>query len=131
MSSSAPVPSPQMPPDVAEIEGVARDYIEGWYAGNVERMDRALHADLVKRIPVGEDPPGETQLRMVTKARMLELTADGGGADPNADVEILIDDVSTDIATTRVVSPDYLDYLHLAKTPDGWKIANVIFHMRG
>jgi hypothetical protein len=116
---------------VAEIEGVARDYIEGWYAGNVERMDRALHADLVKRIPVGEDPPGGTQLRMVTKARMLELTADGGGADPNADVEILIDDVSTDIATARVVSPDYLDYLHLAKTPDGWKIANVIFRMRG
>lgn len=131
MNSSAPVPVPHNQSDVAEIEAVALDYIEGWYAGDVERMDRTLHADLVKRIPVAEDPPGESELRMVTKARMLELTADGGGADPNAKVEILVDDVSNDIATARVVSPDYLDYLHLAKTPDGWKIANVIFHMRG
>ena len=126
MSSSPPAPS-----DVAEIEAIARDYVEGWYDGNVERMDRALHAELVKRIPVGEDAPGQSQLRMVTKARMLQLTAEGGGAAPDVDVEILIDDVSTDIATARVVSPEYLDYLHLVKTSDGWKIANVLFRMRG
>ena len=27
----------------------ALDYFEGWYAGDVARMDRALHPDLVKR----------------------------------------------------------------------------------
>ena len=112
MSSSPPAPS-----DIAEIEAIARDYVEGWYDGNVERMDRALHAELVKRIPVGEGAPGQSQLRMVTKARMLQLTAEGGGAAPDVDVEILIDDVSTDIATARVVSPEYLDYLHLVLHP--------------
>jgi hypothetical protein len=44
---------PNTPSDGAEVEGVARDYIDGWYAGDVERMDRALHAELVKRIPPG------------------------------------------------------------------------------
>lgn len=126
--SSPPVPSPHASSEAAEIETVVCDYIQGWYAGNVERMDRALHPELVKRIPQSEDPDA---LREVTKARMLELTADGGGHAADPDMEIEIDDVSTDIAAARVLSPEYLDYLHLVKTSDGWKIANVLFHNRG
>ncbi len=34
------------------IRQVALDYVEGWYEADVERMQRALHADLVKRYPV-------------------------------------------------------------------------------
>lgn len=93
-------------------------------------MGRALHTELVKRIPVNEEPPGESGLQPVSRARMLELTAAGGGEDPDADFEIFIDDVSTDIATARVVSPEYVDYLHLARTPDGWKIVHVLFRTR-
>lgn len=127
MSNHAPVPSPPASSDFTDVEAIARDYIEGWYTGNVERMDRALHAELVKRIPVGE---ARGSLREVTKARMVEMTADGGGDTPDVEFEILIDDISTDIATVRVVSAEYLDYLHVAKISDGWKIVNVLFHMR-
>lgn len=127
MSSRPPVPVPPVESDASEIEAIARDYAEGWYTGNAERMDRALHTALVKRTALEEDPG---TLRDVTKTRMLELTADGGGGDPEADVEVFIDDVSIDIATVRVVSPEYLDYLHLVKTPSGWKIANVLFRDR-
>lgn len=116
--------------DVEEVESIARDYIEGWYSGDVERMDRALHDDLVKRMPVREGSPAAIRLHPVSKAQMLELTAGGGGENPDAAFEILVDDISTDIATARVASPEYLDYLHLAKTEDGWKIVNVLFHMR-
>ena len=41
--------------------------------------------------------------------------------------EIAIDDVSDAIAGARVLSPEYLDYLHLVHTPHGWKITNVLF----
>jgi len=116
--------------DVEEVESIARDYIEGWYTGNVGRMDRALHADLVKRMPVREGSPAAVRLHPVSKVRMLELTAEGGGENPDAAFEILVDDVSTDIATARVASPEYLDYVHFAKTEDGWKIVNVLFHAR-
>ncbi|MGA7097553.1 MAG: nuclear transport factor 2 family protein [Acidimicrobiia bacterium] len=126
--SSPPVPLPHESSDVAEIETVVRDYIEGWYAGNVERIDRALHTNLVKRTPGGEGPDS---LREVTKTRMIELTADGGGDAPDPHMEIDIDDVAGDIAAARVVSPEYVDYLHLAKTSGGWKIANVLFRNRG
>ena len=111
--------------DTAEVQAIARDYIEGWYTGDVERMDRALHDQLVKRIPVTE---GDAGIREVTKARMVEMTSQGGGDQPDPDFEIVIDDVSTDIATVRVVSPEYLDYLHVAKTSEGWIIVNVLFH---
>ena len=121
MSSASPSPS-----DWAEIEAIARDYGEGWYAGDANRMERALHSELVKRIP-GDDG----QMRAVTKARMVEMTAEGGGDVPDAHIEVTVDDVSGDIATARVLSPEYLDYLHLVKTPDGWRIANVLFHVRG
>ena len=43
----------------------------------------------------------------------------------------MIDNISANIASVRVLSPEYLDYLHLVKTPDGWRIANVLFHVRG
>lgn len=123
MSSSPFVPSP----DVAQVEAIARDYIEGWYTGDVDRMDRALHDELVKRIPEGEHPGS---IREVTKKRMLDLTARGGGELIDPEFEILIDDVATDIASVRLLSPEYLDYLHIAKTSDGWKIINVLFHTR-
>ena len=116
------------PSDEARVETAARDYVEGWYTGDVDRMNRALHADLVKRIPDADDSEA---LREVSKARMVELTAEGGGGLSNAEFEIFIDDISTDIACARVVSPEYLDYLHLAKSGDGWKIVNVLFHLRG
>jgi len=127
MSGQSTDTLPQGPTDLAEVEATARDYIEGWYTGNVERMDRSLHRDLVKRFPGSTDPGS---LGEVTKDRMLELTANGGGDAPETEVEILIDDVSSDIAAARVVSPDFLDYLQLAKTAEGWKIANVLFHGR-
>ena len=52
------------------------------------------------------------------------------GAGRIPEFEILIDDISTDIATVRVVSAEYLDYLHVAKTSEGWKIVNVLFRIR-
>jgi hypothetical protein len=113
-------------PEVAAIEAAARDYIEGWYTGDTNRMDRALHEELVKRIP-GQDGGA---LRAVTKERMMELTADGGGDSPEAEFEIEVYDVSDGVATAKTVSPEYIDYLHLVKAPDGWKIANVLFITR-
>ena len=115
--------------DMAEIEAVLRDYIEGWYGGDTTRMDHALHNDLVKRIPVVDEAAG-SGLRSFTKERMLELTAEGGGDMADPVFEIYVDEIATDMASARLRSPEYLDFVHLAKTTDGWKMANVLFHVR-
>lgn len=110
-----------------EIRAAAADYIEGWYSGDVARMDRCLHEDLAKRILTSD----AGDLRTVTKARMLELTAGGGGDEPDPEYETVVFQVSEDIASARVTSPEYVDFLQLARTTDGWKIVNVLFRNRG
>jgi hypothetical protein len=116
--------------DKAAIEAVAADYIEGWYNGDVARMDRALHNDLAKRTMVHDEGSGSHTLRVVTKERMVEMTASGGGEDPDPVFEVAVDDISGEMASARTISPEYVDYLQLVKTPEGWKIANVLFRMR-
>jgi len=108
--------------DTAQVAAIATDYIVGWYTGDVARMDRALHPDLVKRIM-----DDEGQMRAVTKDRMVDMTGQGGGEDPEAEYEVTVDHISDTIASARVLSPEYLDYLHLQKTAEGWKIANILF----
>ncbi len=112
--------------DYDQIAAAAADYIEGWYAGDVARMDRCLHEDLVKRTPTSQ----EGDLRAVTKARMIELTAGGGGDMENPEYETTVFEVSNDVASARVTSPDYVDFLQLARTAGGWKIVNILFYNR-
>lgn len=112
------------------VESTLRDYIEGWYKGNAVRMERSLHDDLVKRIPVKDSSDIDIQLRMVPKSRMVELTEKGGGENADGEYQIFVDDIQKDIATARVLSLKYLDYLHLVKTTEGWKIVNILFHYR-
>lgn len=112
------------------VENTLRDYIEGWYNGDAVRMDRSLHDDLVKRIPTKDSTDLDIKLRMVSKSRMVELTEKGGGESPDAEYQIFVDDIHEDIATARVLSLEYLDYLHLVKTNEGWKIVNILFRSR-
>ena len=104
------------------IRRTALDYFEGWFDGDVERMNRALHPDLVKR------SAGES-LGITTKDRMLELTAAGAGAEDGVDrrLEVAIDDLYGDIASVTVSSAVYHEYLHLVRTAQGWKIANTLW----
>jgi hypothetical protein len=76
---------------------------------------------------VYDEESGLPTFRLVTKDRMMELTSAGGGGLPDPDFEVIVDDVSGDIATARALSPEYVDFLHLARTPEGWRIANVLF----
>ena len=112
------------------VENAVRDYVEGWYKGDSLRMARCLHDDLVKRFPSKDSADMDIKLRMVSKSRMVELTGQGGGENPGAAYEIFVDDIDKDMATARVLSLEYLDYLHLVKTNEGWKIVNILFHFR-
>ncbi len=129
MGSTDPLTSAS---DVEAVRAVALDYIEGWYSGDADRMERSLHDDLVKRTPSDGDADGSGGLRLVSKARMVELTSGGGGSDvAEPAIAVFVDDVSDDIACARTVCADFVDYLQLVATPHGWKIANIVFRMRG
>src|ERR1700682_2149952 len=63
--------------DQAAIKQPALDYIEGWYEGNAERMERALHPELAKRIVTTR---GENSvLGQMSAMTLISSTARGGG----------------------------------------------------
>jgi hypothetical protein len=110
------------------IVAAALDYYEGWFDGEPERMERALHPDLVKRSLASDGRSVDT----ISAREMVRASADGIGRtrDPGIDrrdIEIHVDHVHGDIATVTATSAVYVDYLQLVRTPDGWKIANVLW----
>jgi len=111
------------------ITQVVLDYFEGWFDGDVARMDRAPHPELVKRSP--GDERGAT-LGIATKQRTHELTACGEGSEDGTDrwLDVEVEDVCEDIASVTVRSAVHHEYLQLVRAPDGWKVANALWRPR-
>jgi hypothetical protein len=117
--------------DEAAVAAAALDYFEGWFEGDTTRMDRALHPGLAKR-SLSQVDRDSTELRSLTKERMVELTAAGGGKDESPDGGLRIDvevvDLHGNVASVVVRSAVYREYLHLVRTDEGWKIVNALWH---
>src|SRR5437764_14957224 len=60
------------------IKQTALDYIEGWYEGNPDRMERALSPDLAKRI-VMTNPQGRSMLQQMSAMGLVQNVKRGGG----------------------------------------------------
>jgi hypothetical protein len=113
----------------AAVERVAMDYIKGWYEGNAERMEQALHPELVKRAMI-QDAEGKEYFRNLSKSDMVKATEGGGGNKipfEERQISITVLDVYKTIATVRVESGSFIDFLHLGKTEGDWKIVNVLW----
>jgi hypothetical protein len=122
----------QTPADAQAIKQTALDYIEGWYEGNAERMERALHPELAKRI-VRSNPEGRSRLDQMSAMSLVQGTKRGGGKDTlkekqQKDVTIL--DVFENAASVKVVASDWVDYLHMAKYNGHWVIVNVLWELK-
>lgn len=113
----------------AAVKNAALDYIEGWYSGDAERMDRALHPDLAKRGVFVNAESGKTFVRPINKAKMVEATKAGVGKKPKEQwgIELTIQDIYHNTACVKIVSVDFVDYAQLAKIDGQWKIVNVLW----
>lgn len=129
---AAPV-SAQAAADSGAIKQAALDYIEGWYEGNGERMERALHPELAKRIVNTNPANGRNSLGQQSAMTLVQGTRRGGGKDTPAaqqrkDVRIL--DIFGNTASVRIDASSWVDYLHVAKWNGRWVIVNVLWEMR-
>jgi Putative lumazine-binding len=118
--------TPTTSTDQAAIVATALDYFEGWFDGDPARMERALHPELAKR--PGDAGPGS--LGTLTAQEMIDATAAGIGRTrdvPDRQIRVEVVDVFGDIASAVIRSAVYHEYIHLVRTPDGWKIANALW----
>jgi hypothetical protein len=118
--------------DQAAIKQVALDYVEGWYEGSAERMERALHPDLAKRI-VRTNDKGQSRLEQMSAMTLVQYTRGGGGKSTpkeqqQKDVTIL--DVFESTASVKAVMSGWIDYMHVAKYNGRWVIVNVLWEMK-
>lgn len=117
--------------DTTAIRQAALDYIEGWYEGDPQRMERALHPELVKRIVNTHRQTDERFVSQMGASQLVAGTAGGGGREAErrrTDVAIL--DIYENVASARVDAGDWIDYLHLVRVGDEWRILNVLWELR-
>lgn len=117
--------------DSAGIRATAHDYIDGWYSGDAERMERAVHSHLAKRL-VATGPQGRSMLVDLTAAELIQSTRAGYGKIPRdkwRDSVTILDIYGND-AVARIDATTWVDFLQLVKWNGTWKIVNVIWENR-
>jgi hypothetical protein len=127
-------PSPaaaQTEADSSAIRQAALDYIEGWYTADAERMDRALHPALRKRMvythpkTTADSLDRQDAQMLIQRTRRRSPTPEG---QRRTNIRIL--DIYKDAASVRVDAERWVDYLQVAKWRGEWKIVNVLWELR-
>lgn len=119
-------------PDSLQIKETVSNYIEGWYSADTARMDKAIHPELAKRGIVPSRDGKKTGMLKASYKEMMEWTSQkpnqfkDNSVKPNQ-IEISIIEIGVNVAVAKCVSPEYVDYLHLARLKNEWKIINAIW----
>ena len=107
------------------VSATVRNYIEAYYTGDALRMKQTLHPHYLKHMIHGDIP-----MREKTAAQMeREIRANNGpSGQPQAEKteQISVLDITGDIASAKLVTPHWVDYLTLSKLDGQWKILSVV-----
>jgi hypothetical protein len=114
------------PADIEGIMATVRDYYEGWYSADPERMRRCLHPRLVKR-NICQDGGGTWTLNDMSADEMVAATARRVSQTPLAAYEIEVQDGHGRSASVRGSSVHYIDYLHLGNFQGRWLIVSALW----
>jgi Putative lumazine-binding len=130
---AVPAAHAQTAVDSSSIRATALDYVEGWYEGNPERMGRALHPELVKRIVVSDTATKRSVLQNMGASALVNGTRHGWGKETPKDrrqKDVTILDIFGNAASVKAVMADWIDYLQMAKVDGRWVIVNVLWERK-
>lgn len=116
--------------DSEAIKKTALDYGQGWYEGNAERMEQALHPDLAKRVLTLDPRSGKGRVDHMSAMRLVQATRKGYGAKVPTDkrrTDVTILDVYGNAASVKLEMHDWIDYMHMVKMGGRWVIVNVLW----
>jgi hypothetical protein len=110
--------------DKFAVRDTVTNYIEAYYTGDARRMEQTLHPHYLKHMIHGEIP-----MREKTAAQMVEEVRSHGVPDiPQAQrtEQVSVLDVAGDIASAKLVTPGWVDYVTLTKSGGDWKILSIV-----
>ena len=116
--------------DSTAIRATALDYVEGWYAGDAARMERALHPELVKRIVVEDTASKRSVIQNMGATSLVNGARRGFGRSTPAakqQKDVVILDIYENAASVKAVMADWIDYMQMGKVDGRWVIVNVLW----
>lgn len=114
-----------------KIERAVRDYIESQHTVNSNMMARGIDSELAKRTYWRSKDNNEIIMEtssqdMIKLAGFYNKNADQFPASPKVDIKIF--DIDQRVASVKLLTDDWIDYMHLYKNDAGeWKILNVLW----
>ncbi len=116
--------------DIDAITRAAVDYLKGFVTGDTERHARAYHPECLKRRFGRDEETGVYELIVLPPRVMVDYASTGLTIEEDCQFDLIIDAVSEDIASVRVYSCNWVDFLHVVKARGEWKLFHVTWHGR-
>jgi hypothetical protein len=110
--------------DASAVRATVTDYIEGYYTGDANRMEQTLHPHYLKHVI-----HGDIQMREKSGSQMITDVRKNGPSDlPKAEKteQVQVLDVAGEMASAKLTTPHWVDYMTLAKSDGKWKILSVV-----
>ena len=114
----------KVPDDSSAVRATVTNYIEAYYTGDARRMEQTLNPHYLKHIIHGNIP-----MREKTAPEMLEEVRTHGIPDipqTQRTEQVIVLDVAGNIASAKLVTPGWMDYVTLAKSGGEWKILSIV-----
>ncbi len=109
---------------MSEVRATVTNYIEAYYTGDARRMEQTLHPHYLKHMI-----HGDIRMREKTASEMVNEVRSHGIPDiPLAarTEQVSVLDVAGTIASAKLVTPGWVDYMTLSKFGGEWKILSVV-----
>ena len=113
--------------DETAIRATITDYIEGYYTGDAGRMEKSLHPHYLKHTISESD--GHLKMTEKTGLQMVQdVRLNGVSTIPASErkEQIAILDVTGDLASAKLETAHWMDYITLSKWNGEWKIVSVV-----
>lgn len=110
--------------DSSAVRATVTNYIEAYYNGDAARMEQTLHPHYLKQKIHGNIP-----VREQTGADLVQAARSGEGThltQAQRGEQITVLDVAGNIASAKLVTPGWTDYMTLTRIGGEWKILSVV-----
>lgn len=121
--------TPDLRADSAMIIETALNYGDGWYSGDAARMEKAIHPDLNKICPAVMPQSGKTFLIISSWSGLIEPARAKAGfvEESKRKIDVKILKINDNVASAKLTSSQFNDYLEMVKFDGQWKIVNVLW----
>lgn len=112
------------PEAASAVRATVTNYIEAYYTGDARRMEQTLHPHYLKHMIHGDIP-----MREKTGTQMVQEVRSNGPVDlpaANKTEQVSVLDIAGDIASAKLVTPGWTDYVTLEKINGRWRILSVV-----